>query len=50
MASVVALAQLVQRVSAGSDHGLLRLRHATVRLHCVLHVFEAFRCLPSCWP
>ena len=45
--AAVSLCQLIVRLSAGCDHGLLRLRSATVRLQCVLQVFEAFRWLPS---
>lgn len=47
LAATVALCRLLLQVSAGCDHGLLRLRRATVRLSCVLHSFEAFRWSPS---
>ena len=47
LSAAVSLCQLIVCLSAGCDHGLLRLRCATVRLQCVLQVFEAFRWSPS---
>jgi len=43
--SMVVLVQLLRDLSAGFDHGFLRLRCVTVQLRCVLHQFEAFRWL-----
>ena len=41
--AAVALWRLLADISAGCDHGLLKLQRVTARLRCALHTFEAFR-------
>ena len=47
LTSAVALWRVIARLSAGCDHGLLRLQCVTARLQCRLQSFEAFRWSPS---